>query len=174
MLSSLARAFIVLVTAAAASVAAAVNPGNATAPLDILGLATLNPNILVPGNSLINVNVLADVLKPGQCSNNGVIGLQSRIQVLNLLKVCACVEVFNNGKPPSGSQQCPPCPANASPVCASGSCGCECDLGYYAAVVDGKELCVSGEQCLAPNRLIALTNGKTKRFELLMRSTVSV
>ncbi|KAM0786562.1 hypothetical protein ACM66B_002018 [Microbotryomycetes sp. NB124-2] len=155
--SRIATAFV-----AAATAVAAVNPGNATAPLDILGLAQLNPNILSSGNSLINVNVLGDVLSPGQCTGNAAVGLHSRIQLLNLLKVCACVEVGLNQPLPSGDQACPACPANASPICAQGSCGCECDIGYYAAVVDGKEVCVPGNQCEAPNRLIALTNGKAK------------
>ncbi|KAK4046814.1 hypothetical protein OIV83_005809 [Microbotryomycetes sp. JL201] len=153
----LARVATALLVASTA--VSALNPGNASAPIDILGLATLNPNILSAGNSLINVNVLADVLSPDKCTGTAAVGLHSRIQVLNLLKVCACVEVANQ---PSGDAPCPPCPANASPICAQGQCGCECDIGYYGAVVDGKEVCVPGNQCEAPNRLIALTNGKAK------------
>ncbi|SCZ87707.1 BZ3500_MvSof-1268-A1-R1_Chr2-2g05173 [Microbotryum saponariae] len=114
-------------------------------------------NILTPGNSLINTNVLANVLgytvqktddfnrcilkSEGNCTGKGVLGVQTNLQLLNLLKVCSCVKVLN---PLSNQVTYPPCPANASPspICAqaSGQCGCERDLGYYLTKVNGTQL----------------------------------
>ncbi|ORY64757.1 hypothetical protein BCR35DRAFT_315496 [Leucosporidium creatinivorum] len=128
--------------------------------LNILGLVNLSPNILQPGNKLINLNVLADVLSPLQCSGSAVVGVDAQVSLLNVLNVCACVEAINT---PKQKTVCPACPAHATAICAGqGQCGCQCDSGYYSAIVNGKETCVAGTSCASPNTLIALSNGKSQ------------
>ncbi|KDE05655.1 hypothetical protein MVLG_04026 [Microbotryum lychnidis-dioicae p1A1 Lamole] len=130
-------------------------------PLTFSSFLRHRKNILTPGNSLINTNVLANVLGPRNCTGKGVLGIQTNLQLFNLLKVCSCVEVLN---PLSNQVACPPCPANASPICAQalGQCGCECDLGYYSTKVNGAQVCVPGTSCPLPNQLIATVLGTTK------------
>ncbi|GAA6062728.1 hypothetical protein JCM10212_005931 [Sporobolomyces blumeae] len=107
--------------------------------LDRRGL--INLGALVGKGSLIELDVLANILGPSQCSQNALVGVQAEISIGHLLHVCACVEILN--RPDKNVTPCPACPANAEPICGSGQCGCECKNGYVS--IGG--VCVPESSC---------------------------
>ncbi|GAA5938976.1 uncharacterized protein JCM15063_004382 [Sporobolomyces koalae] len=130
----------------------------------------INLGALVGKGSLIELDVLANILGPNQCTGNAVVGIQASIQIGHLLSVCACVEVLGSRR---GVTPCPACPVNARPICGSGSCGCECNDGYYS---NGSGVCVpesgctssggrvrhhrdGSSECVCPSPLITSTQG---------------
>ncbi|GAA6021826.1 hypothetical protein JCM11491_001534 [Sporobolomyces phaffii] len=102
----------------------------------------INLGALVGKGSLIELNVLANILGPNQCTGNAVVGIQAGIQIGHLLSVCACVEVLGSSR---GVTPCPACPANSHSICGSGSCGCECNDGFTSDSTTGK--CVPDGAC---------------------------
>ncbi|GAA5881829.1 hypothetical protein JCM16303_006472 [Sporobolomyces ruberrimus] len=96
-------------------------------PLERRGL--INLGALVGKGSLIELDVLANILGPNQCTGNAVVGIQASIQIGHLLSVCACVEILGSKR---GVTPCPACPANSHSICGSGSCSCECSENFVA------------------------------------------
>ncbi|GAA5901019.1 uncharacterized protein JCM6883_004724 [Sporobolomyces salmoneus] len=118
------------------SFAAPVTPNH----LERRGL--INLGALTGKGALIELDVLANILGPNQCTGNAVVGVQASIQIGRLLSICACVEVLGSRR---GVTPCPACPANAQPICGSGSCGCECSDGFVSDSVTG--VCVPDNAC---------------------------
>ncbi|KAI5479137.1 indole-diterpene biosynthesis protein PaxU [Pseudohyphozyma bogoriensis] len=119
-----------------------------------LGLAQINSDILSSGNALINLDVIADVLGTGDCtsySSATVVGIEAVVNVANLASICACIDI--GGTLPSGTSTCPDCPAHASAICSDALCGCQCNTGYYATVVNGTNYCSETSNCVSPNIL---------------------
>ncbi|KAL8287511.1 hypothetical protein RQP46_003369 [Phenoliferia psychrophenolica] len=129
----------------------------------IPGVLHLDPNILSAGNQLINLNVLAGLLGPTNCTSvtNAVVGVKLSLSLFPLLSVCACVNV--GGTLPIGTASCPSCPANASPACLSATCACTCNAGYYAYTdtATGKQMCAPATECVSPNVVVQLSNGRS-------------
>lgn len=94
-----------------------------------------------------------------QCSTKQLVGIKTNFNLLglNLLNVCACVEVLNL----PNTVSCPTCPTHASPICGGSHCGCECDVGYYATSLG---TCVPTTACPAPNILDILLDGSFLTF----------
>ncbi|GAA5952295.1 hypothetical protein JCM3765_001931 [Sporobolomyces pararoseus] len=120
------------------SFAAPVTPNH----LERRGL--INLGALVGKGSLIELDVLANILGPNQCTGNAVVGVQASVQIGHLLSLCACVEVLGSRR---GVTPCPACPANSHSICGSGSCGCECNEGFVSDSTTGQ--CIPDGGCRA-------------------------
>ncbi|GAA6053188.1 hypothetical protein JCM3770_000016 [Rhodotorula araucariae] len=100
---------------------------------------------LLRNGALLDLNLVGNLLGGGSCPD-ATVGV--RTSLLGLIRVCACVNVLRLG---STDTACPPCTANASPVCGgSGTCACSCNSGFFATQSGA---CVPNTNCRAPNTL---------------------
>ncbi|KAL8283868.1 hypothetical protein RQP46_005300 [Phenoliferia psychrophenolica] len=154
------RSLLLAAVFGCASVLAAPAPATSTSVAEVSivpGVLALNPNVLIGGSSLVNLNVFASVLGVANCTNADVVGLRLSLSVLPLVNVCACVQV--GAFPLLGTASCPTCPAHSSPACIATNCACQCDYGYYSTVYDGVKKCVPNTGCSLPNTLVQLLTG---------------
>ncbi|GAA5862728.1 hypothetical protein JCM8547_003527 [Rhodosporidiobolus lusitaniae] len=129
-------------------------------PLLFRGVAAQNSIISIPqldigllqNGALVNIGLFASVLGENSCPAANVAGV---ISILGLVNICACVNLLNPG---TGESACPPCPANASPICGGGSCACQCNAGFFATAAG---TCVATTDCPAPNTLVQDATGTT-------------
>ncbi|KAM0754675.1 hypothetical protein T439DRAFT_321710 [Meredithblackwellia eburnea MCA 4105] len=128
--------------------------------LQVLPGVSVNPNIFTAGGALVNINLFANVLGAQNCSSNAVVGVNALLAQNPLVSICTCIQVVAS-MPTLGA--CPTCTANASPICASNTCGCQCNLGYYAYTdsTTGAQKCAPTENCSLPNKLIQLVSGQS-------------
>ncbi|GAA5887770.1 hypothetical protein JCM6882_000747 [Rhodosporidiobolus microsporus] len=118
---------------------------------DLLGVAVGSGK-----SALLDLDVLGTILGPQQCTGNAVVGIQAEVSVGKLLHLCVCVEVL--GLADSRKSACPACPANADPICGSGSCGCKCRDGYFAHPKHG---CLPIDTCTSSGGHIRRRNDGT-------------
>ncbi|GAA5836619.1 hypothetical protein JCM5353_000565 [Sporobolomyces roseus] len=104
---------------------------------DILGI-NLDLGLLQPG-ALVTADVFADVLSAETCPV-GVLGVTATI--LNIARVCACVNILDLG---AGQEVCECSLPNSSPICARGQCACVCDDGFVSDSTTGT--CVDENAC---------------------------
>ncbi|GAA5955450.1 hypothetical protein JCM21900_002051 [Sporobolomyces salmonicolor] len=142
-------ALLAALVAATLSLSSALTIPTSTSPAEVDRRDLLGLSILSGHGALIDLDILANVLGPEQCSANAVVGITAEINIGSLLHICACIEILNVGD--NDKQACPSCPANASPICGSGQCGCQCSSGHYASH--------DGQGCL-PNNGCTSTGGK--------------
>ncbi|GJN90836.1 hypothetical protein Rhopal_003850-T1 [Rhodotorula paludigena] len=113
------------------------------AAAQLLDLPLLDLGLLRNG-ALLDLSLVGNLLGGGDCTD-ATVGVS--VGLLGLIRICACVNIL---QPAAGQSACPPCPANASPVCGEGICACACNAGFYRSSVG---TCVPNSNCPPPNVL---------------------